>query len=207
MKKEIGSIRNRNWICKVLCACLFWLAAVVPLKGQSSTASNASGLEQTANPEENFKIRVSVDEVRIDAVVLNWRGRQITDLTAEDFEIYQDGKKQEIISAVYLNEQASQPDSRAPLISAPAPSRDRIRKTILFLVDDLSMGFVNLHHTRMGLKNFVEKQMQPGDLVGILRTSLGSGPLFSSDKRQLLAAIEDIQWGTPQAIASCGPGG
>ncbi len=207
MKTGTDLLRNRNRICKALCACLFWLTAVVPLKGQTSPASIANDLEQTAKPEGNMKIRVAVDEVRIDAVVLNWRGRQITDMTADDFEIYQDGKKQEIISAIYINDQTSRPDSQAPLISVPALSRDEIRRTILFLVDDLSMSFVNLHHTRMGLKNFVEKQMQPGDMVGIIRTSMGFNPPFTSDKRQLLAEIENIQWGMAQAIASCGPGG
>ena len=207
MKTGTGLVRNRIWIRIVLCTGLFWLASVAPLKGQINPASSTNVLERKAKPEGNLKIRVSVDEVRIDAVVLNWRGRQITDLTADDFEIYQDGKKQEIISAIYISDNASQPDNHAPLISAQAPSRDKIRRTFLFLVDDLGMSFVNLHHTRMGLKKFVEKQMQTRDLVGILRTSNGSGPIFSSDKSQLLAEIENIQWGMPQAIASCGRGG
>ena len=41
-------------------------------------------------------IRVNVEVVRIDAVELGGNRRQITDLTADDFEIYQDGVLQEI---------------------------------------------------------------------------------------------------------------
>jgi len=207
MKTIIGLARNGNGIRIALCVCFFWLASPVILKGQPNPASPVDALEQRAKPEQDITVRVDVDEVRIDAVVLNWRGRQITDLTADDFELYQDGKQQEIISCTYMNDYISRRDQEIPLISTSAPSREEIRRTILFLVDNFSMSFVNLNHTRMALRNFVEKQMQPGDLVGILQTNLGFGQLFSSDKRQLLAAIEKIQWGASQTINNCGPGG
>lgn len=207
MKTSIDLIRNRNVICLALCVCVFWLASPVKLKAQTESASSVDVPEQKAKPKQDMTIRVAVDEVRIDAVVLNWRDRQITDLTADDFEIYQDGKRQKIISCTYVNEYIPPSDQKIPLISTISPSRDEIRRTVLFLVDDFSMGFIELHHSRMALKNFVEKQMQPGDLVGILQTSMGFGRLFSSDKRQLMSAIEKIQWGAAQAVTDCGPGG
>jgi VWFA-related protein len=207
MKTRMDLIRNRNLICKALYACLFLLASAVILRGQSNPASPVPVPEQKAKPERDITIRVAVDEVRIDAVVLNWKGSQITDLTADDFEIYHDGKQQEIISCAYINDSMPRGDRKISLISAPPPSRDEIRRTILFLVDDLSMDFENLHFARMALNKFVEKQMQPGDLVGILKTSIGSGLPFTSDRRQLMAAIEKIQWGAAQANTNCGPGG
>ena len=42
--------------------------------------------------EKDFRIQVSVEEVRLDAVVLDKRGNQITNLTAKDFRIFQNGK-------------------------------------------------------------------------------------------------------------------
>lgn len=207
MKPKITLIRNRNAICTVLCVYLFSLAFPMTLKGQQNSASPVDILEQQGKPEQDITVRVAVDEVRIDAVVLNWRGHQIADLTADDFEIYQDGKQQKITSCTYVNDYIPQRDRKIPLISELAPSKNDIRRTILFLVDDLSMSFVNLHHTRMALTNFVEKQMQPGDLVGILQTTMGFGQAFSTDKRQLLSAIEKIQWGAPQIISNCGTGG
>ena len=47
-----------------------------------------------AQGEDEFRIRIAVEEIRLDAVVVDGRGRQITDLTAEDFEIYQDNQPQ-----------------------------------------------------------------------------------------------------------------
>jgi VWFA-related protein len=49
---------------------------------------------------------------------------------------------------------------------------------------------------RRALKQFVDQQMQPGDLVAIIRTSGGIGALqqFTSDRRRLYAAIDHIKW-------------
>jgi len=205
MKTSKSLVRSKSIL--TLCVCVFWLAGSAMSLGQSSSDSSGEFPEKKTEEKGDITVRVAVDEVRIDAVVLNWRGRQITDLTADDFEIYQDGKRQEIVSCTYVNDYVPQSDRKTSLISKGAPSREDIRRTILFLVDDFSMSFENLHHTRMGLKNFVEKQMQPGDLVGIIQTSLGFGQLFNSDKRQLLATIESIQWGAPHTLANCGPEG
>src|SRR5258708_35757879 len=50
------------------------------------------------------------------------------------------------------------------------------------------------------LRNFVDSQMVPGDLVSILRTAGGAGALqqFTSDKRILGAAIGRVRF-NPQA--------
>ncbi len=203
MKAGMDLARRRNVICMVFCGCLICLGSAVILKGQENPAPLASGLEQKTNPEQDMTIRVAVDEVRIDAVVLNWRGHRITDLEADDFEIYQNGEKQEIISCAYVNDYMPKPDRKIPLVSSPEPTRDEIRRAVLFIVDDRSMSFEHFYFTRMALTTFVEKQMQPGDLVGILTASLKFGRLFGTDKRQLLSTIEKIQW---SAYANCGPG-
>ncbi|MCA1628756.1 MAG: VWA domain-containing protein, partial [Acidobacteria bacterium] len=50
--------------------------------------------------------------------------------------------------------------------------------------------------TRNALKKFVDEQMQPNDLVAIIRTGAGIGALqqFTSDKRMLYAAIERVKF-------------
>src|SRR4029078_6631736 len=71
-----------------------------------------------------------------------------------------------------------------------------VRRTIALVVDDLGLSFSSTHFVRRALKQFVYQQMQPGDLVAIIRTSGGIGALqqFTSDKRRLYAAIEHIRW-------------
>jgi VWFA-related protein len=64
------------------------------------------------------------------------------------------------------------------------------------VVDDLGLSFASMDAVRSGLRKFVDEQMQPNDLVAIIRTSAGVGALqqFTSDKRQLHAAINRVKW-------------
>jgi hypothetical protein len=155
---------------------------------------------------QDFTIRIGVEEIRLDAVVLDGKGRQITGLTAEDFELYQDDQLQKINAAYYITDQSapaakpavpSKPLKGVSPIPSPMMTRDKTQRVIIFIVDDMSMQFEHVHYARMALEKFVTDQMQPGDLVAILRTSHGISALqmFSSDKRHLLKLVENIRWG------------
>jgi VWFA-related protein len=58
------------------------------------------------------------------------------------------------------------------------------------------LSFESTAYVRRALKKFVDEQIQPGDLVAIIRTGGGMGALqqFTSDKRQLYAAVERVKW-------------
>lgn len=171
-------------------------------------AANLNGQNnlQAAKPADDFRIRVGVEEVRLDAVVVDMKGHPIADLAADDFEIRQDGQRQNIISCQYIRYYRPQPEKRdsrsgdnqtLPPIPSPMLSRDSIRRTLVFLVNDLFMGFDDVANLRMSLRKFVETQMQPGDAVAIMRTSTGNAAMqtLSSDKRQLLATIDNTRFG------------
>jgi VWFA-related protein len=182
------------------CIVLLLLGLIAISQGQDNSSSNP-----------DFRIQVSVEEVRIDAVVLK-KGKQVTNLTAKNFEVYQDGQLVQIASCKYVNDQltpAAQPGAAQPGVVKPKDSRklppipmakltrEGVRRAVIFIVDDISMDFTNLNHARMGLRKFAEAQMQQGDLIAILRTSYGksANQVFTSDKRELLARIEAVEWG------------
>ena len=66
------------------------------LDGRQSTM--AAPQEQREAPP----FRVGVDAVRIDAVVTDRDGRIVSDLTADDFEVRQDGKRQTVTFAQFM---------------------------------------------------------------------------------------------------------
>jgi VWFA-related protein len=74
--------------------------------------------------------------------------------------------------------------------------RDQVRRTVALVVDDLGLSFGSVDSVRSALKKFVDEQMQPGDVVAIIRTGSGVGVLqqFTSDKRVLYAAIKRVRW-------------
>lgn len=202
------SCSRRAWIQVSIATLLLCVLSTCVLGRANPPVSQASG-DHPRPDADMFTIRVGVEEVRLDAVVLDKKGRQITDLTANDFEIYQDRKLQQIIAGRYISDDASGPAGKqapsdyagsAASIPSARLSREAVRRAIVFLVDDYSMQrFEEIHRVRVCLKKFVEDQMQPGDLVSILQTFRGTSALsaFTSDKRELLARIDNIHYKPP----------
>jgi VWFA-related protein len=140
-------------------------------------------------------IGVDVEVVQVDAVVTDKSGRYVTDLTAGDFEIVEDGRKQAITNFSYIDLEAP---LRAELPPAPMPTSsplrplrpEQVRRTMVIVLDDWSLGFEDYLRVRRMLGTFVDEQMQPGDLVSIVRADGGVLQPFTADKRLLRAVIE-----------------
>lgn len=153
---------------------------------------------------ENDVVKISTTLVQLDVTVTDKNGRGITDLRADEIEIYENGEKQDISHFSFISiarKQAAEAAKKTEDKNAiPAPPRvlkpEQVRRTIALVVDDLTLSFESAARVRSALKKFVDEQMQDGDLVGIIRTGAGMGALqqFTSDKRQLYAAIEKVRW-------------
>ncbi|HKX84278.1 MAG TPA: VWA domain-containing protein [Pyrinomonadaceae bacterium] len=156
----------------------------------------------TPAAEENDVVKISTNLVQIDVTVTDRKGKAISDLRPEEIEIYQNGVKQPIshfsfVSDVRERVETKQPPDKPGVVLPPPPVRpENVRRTIALVVDDLTLSFESTYFVRQALKKFVEQQMQPGDLVAIIRTGAGIGALqqFTTDKRQLYAAIERVRW-------------
>ena len=158
---------------------------------------------QKPTPEDLDVVKITTNLVQIDAVVTDKKGQRITDLRPDEIEMLEDGKSQKVTNFSYITldpgrgEVRPQPlDKNAP----PAPPvklrPEQVRRTIALVVDDLGLSFESAYYVRSSLKKFVDQQVQPGDLVAIIRTAGGIGALqqFTSDKRQLYAAVEKVKW-------------
>jgi VWFA-related protein len=158
------------------------------------------------NPRPQGVIRITVNLVQVDAVVTDSKRRQVTNLKPEDFEILEDGRPQTITNFSYISvaaptrgETPAQPSALSigvPVVSPTGLRPEQVRRTIAVVVDDLHLSFENTVYVRQALKKFVDEDVQPGDLVAILRTSSGLGVLqqFTNDKRVLYAAVERVRY-------------
>jgi len=52
-------------------------------------------------PPPKLVVRISVELVQVDAIVTDSKGRHVTDLQASDFEIFEDGRRQELTNFAY----------------------------------------------------------------------------------------------------------
>jgi VWFA-related protein len=163
-----------------------------------------TGLAQSTDPSVASVIHLDVNLVQIDAVVTDPKGQPVKNLTAADFEILQDGKARPItnfswVTASADSKAAAQSDyalTNAAPVLATRLKPDDVKRTLALVVDDLGLSFENIARVRAALKRFVDLDMQPGDLVAILRTGAGLGALqqFTADKRLLYAAIDRVRY-------------
>jgi VWFA-related protein len=180
---------------------------VVLAIGLLSISGLITGAQAPSQPDPP-RFRVGVDVVRIDAVVTDKDGNLVTDLTAGDFELRQDGDLQPISLAQYVAVDAPQSTPTqlastnlpgaptAPLVSSGRPTRSKVQRTMVLVVDDLGIAWENMEATRKALRRFVDEEVQPGDLVALVRTGASWGALqqLTTDKRILHAAIDQVRW-------------
>src|SRR5882672_5674838 len=161
--------------------------------------------QQQTKPEDDV-VRITTNLVQVDVVVTDKEGKQVTNLRPEEFEVIENGRKQPItnFSFISINEPGPQAvsaleqtaDKNAPKVSAALLRPEQVRRTIVFVVDDLGLSFQSIGYVRDALKRFVDEQMQANDAVAIFRTSgnIGVRQQVTSDKRQLYAAIDRVRW-------------
>jgi VWFA-related protein len=157
---------------------------------------------QTAPPT----IRVNVNLIQVDATVTR-DGKRVSDLTAADFEVYQNGKKQPIRSVLWVpgqrvNQLASA--GAAPAQSAKSPDTFRledIRRTIVIVVDDSSLTPFSMFVTQQAVRKIIDETMGGQDLVAVYRTSNPRTLMqqFTTNKTQVLAAIDWMSKSAPAA--------
>jgi VWFA-related protein len=150
-------------------------------------------------PRPVFRLGVSL--VQLDAVVTDRQGRHVTDLTPDEFEIDQDGRRQPVTAAVYVEVDdhfvpTPYPEDDGATTSGEIVRPRDARRTIAIVVDDLRMGFVSVAHARSALKRFVTTSLRGDDLVGLLTTSgePGTSAPFSYNRADLSMAIGRLRF-------------
>ena len=181
---------------------------VLAVCGLVCALTQQSSAQQAPLPTPGV-IRINVNLVQVDAVVTDANGKPVTDLKAADFELLQDGKAQRIRNFEFvrvkdtLGSMTVRPGSLEPVNRFAGASAstsilrpDQIRRTIALVVDDIGLSQDSTIHTRDAMRKWVDNEMQPGDLVSVVRTNAAVGALqqFTNDKRLLNAALDRLKY-------------
>ena len=184
---------------KAIPALLLSFCVLLPALAQTTPAPTP----QKPTDDQDEVVKITTNLVQVDAVVTK-DGKMVTNLTANDFEIYEDGKQQPITSFAFIsnvpNKSPTQPIVRDKNKTdgppaAPINPNDPHR-TVAFVVDDLGMSAESIGQVSRQLRKFVAEELQPNDLVAIIRTGgeLGALQQFTNDKRLLNRAIDRLRW-------------
>jgi VWFA-related protein len=195
---------------KLFASLLFvFLLALASVAQTPKPTATPTAPKSTVAADDEDVVKISTTLIQLDVTVTDKSGKVVTDLKPEDFEIYENGERQEITNFSFISSTPranpattgtpgvkNTTTTPAPLLPPTQTKPERIRRTIALVVDDLTLSFQSTAYVRQSLKKFVDEQMQDGDLVAIIRTGAGAGALqqFTSDKRQLYAAIERVRW-------------
>src|SRR2546426_3160296 len=151
--------------------------------------------------QEKPTFKVQVDLVTNDIIVRDEKGNFIPDLKKDEFEIYEDGVKQDISSMTVVtggrvtNVLAPPPPPPPEGIILP-PSRPRTDvsgRIFLFFVDDLHLQFHNTGRIRDLFKRISKELVHDGDMFGIVSSGPSSIAIdMTYDKARLEEAIKKI---------------
>ena len=118
--------------------------------------------------------RVEVNYVEVDAVVTDAQGTPISNLTKDDFEIFEDGKKQDVSTFSLVNipiERAERPLFASAPVEADVQSNDHIEGRIyLIVLDDVHTDLTRTPRVKAAATRFIETNFGTNDLAAVVYT-------------------------------------
>ena len=186
-------MRIKKFLLLVTLGVVMACSTIAPLlNGQSATSDEIKIASQPYAPSANGTIRVQSTIVDVSVVVRDAKGQLVTGLKKEDFEIYDQGKKQTV--SQFNVELARPPATKVPehvetQALPPAPPPAVPPRFLAFYFDDENMPAADLVFARKAAEGFVNKHMEPTDRAGVFTSSTTLTQQFTSNRQQLLDTL------------------
>ncbi len=177
---------------------------------QTNQASPRSGRSASSSPDERVKtlrntpeitIHTTTKLVLVDVVVNGRNGEHLKGLTAANFSVTEDLKKQKVVNFSYTDLSESNIDARKSLPQLPPnvftnrPSYSASPGEIaVILIDALNTESKDQSYSRLQLLEYLATQLKPGQEVAVytLGRSLKLLQGFTSDSDVLRASVQSF---------------
>jgi VWFA-related protein len=173
-----------------------WFCGAFLSAGVVACASLALGGDEAPSKAQMIP-DVETTLLRVEVVVLDKDGRPVKGLTADDFQVFEDGRLQTIShfqpafdgSAPTLPAAA---DDETGAAAAPAPPP----RHIVLAIDDLHLSSNGLSGCKEALKRFLTQEVSDEDEVALITTSgnLGLYQSFTKERVALRRAIDRLAY-------------
>lgn len=213
-----GSTRRNSYRClafwsSVLLACamlvlapavLSQTASSSPPPGEQQPAKNAASPQSQAatdKPEVDTRdstipLESRVNLVPIRVVVRDPQGHVVTNLRKEDFQVFEDGKQQEIShfsveTPASFSQTFVHPDPIPGNSDPEKPSSDFVppSRFVGLLFDDVHVALGDLMRTQQAATKFVDESLSATDRVAVFTISGQSQMDFTNDRDRLRSTI------------------
>ena len=166
-----------------------------------SAGVSAQQQAPATKPAQDPTFRVAIDYVTTDVIARNNQDQFVADLTKGDFEVYEDGVKQDITSLTLVHggrvhNLAAPPapvSQEGLILPVSRPRNDTAGRIFLIIVDDLHLDFRNTGRIRDLFKRIARTLVHEGDMFSIVSTgpsSLAIDPTY--DRKILDESIKKI---------------
>jgi VWFA-related protein len=147
-----------------------------------------------AAQEKTFFDAVEVKVASVEVVVENKEGQKISGLTAADFEIFEDGKLQDLTYFTAQENGQAMVSGEGESAGAMPPTPVTARVHLAIFVDEVHLSAQNRNQVFARLKEYLDGSLQPTDLVLIARLSdrLVIEQPFTADVAALEATLDRL---------------
>src|SRR5271165_3040510 len=194
--------------------------AVVALAAFAATDPIAAWAQQSPVQQVPQAIRATTELVLVNVVARDKKGNLIRDLKREDFNVFEDGQKQQVSSFDFENidelalaaqttptatgSEGAAPAGAATPVKPQALLDARDRRLILLFFDFSAMEVDQIDRAVDAAKKYVNAKMQPADLIAIvsLATNMRLDLDFTDDKGKVLSMLSAYSSGSGQGFDS-----
>jgi len=138
--------------------------------------------------------RTETTVVQLPVRVLDAKGNFVTDLTAADIDVLEDGVPQEISEFTLVDLSSVLPPSPLAVpssgILSPADLENVPGRLYVFLLDDAHVGVGHSARARDLIKGFIRDRITPADAAAVVIASGAARQDFTRDKAALVRAVD-----------------
>ncbi|MEO8191950.1 MAG: VWA domain-containing protein [Acidobacteriota bacterium] len=184
--------------------------AVVGLLAATISLAQAPKAPSAPSPMPPVGERVEVHISNVEVVVTDSKGNRVTDLTKNDFEVFQDGVPQTIENfyavgggRVTFGDGKSEP---LETIESRGDLPQEIKARFILYIDNLNISPQNRNRMFGKLKEFVLKNVGPRAEAEVItfNRSLKVKRKFTADPTEILSALEEIERETGGGTSTAG---
>jgi VWFA-related protein len=169
----------------------------IVVRGQQAGDSAQQAADQ--DPQRPPTFRTGTNLVRVDVSVMDKDGRPVRTLTADDFELRENGAVQSITSFKLVDANGQPTDDlslpiRSPQHAAAEAARDDVRLFVIFWDEYHIDQFGSAVRAREQLTHFVLEAFGPTDLVALMDQLTPVDALrFTRDRRELANQVHTLR--------------
>ena len=204
-------MQRRSWTSSIFVTLFASTLALTVLLPSTDSLLDRSLLAQPqpgASTTPTF--RTDASYVRVD-VFATANGRPVADLTAEDFEVFEDDQRQTIAQFEYVNVRAAAPDvirqEPATVAQSRAPSIDPRARVIVLFLDSAHVDDASTARIRQPLLTMLRGMLVESDLIAVMTPDMSARDLAFTHKTELLENILERHpfWGETRRLRSPDP--